>query len=124
MVVDIVPGPYKCDIFSFLFPTLRELLTLESGGLEITFSSGSTENFKVKLCGCIGDIPGIAELSCHTGHQSYYGCRICTIRGTEKNKQNTTINFPPSKALESNCQIRQVEDYFLAVIVSIFVTCF
>lgn len=120
MVIDITPGPNKCDLFSFLFPTLRELLILERGGLDVTLLSGAAEHFKVKLCACIGDIPGIAELSYHTGHTSYYGCRICTIKGTKKEKDNPSITFPPSKAMELSCKVRQVEDYIEAGVVCIF----
>jgi hypothetical protein len=35
----------------------------------------------VHLLTFTGDIPAIADLMNHKGHQSYYGCRICECRG-------------------------------------------
>jgi hypothetical protein len=30
-----------------------------------------------------GDIPAVADLINHKGHTSYYGCRLCHIKGTK-----------------------------------------
>lgn len=107
----IIPGPLKpADIFSFLYPTIQELLQLESHG--ITLSSNNV-SYKASLAMVIGDIPGLADLCFHTGHMSYTGCRVCKVKGTDKSIANA-IYFP-SFDTETNrihfCPLRTIEDF-------------
>lgn len=114
LVVDVTPGPFKpAYIFSYLYPIVEELLVLESKGMNI-YNRRTSQNLHVKasLYITIGDIPGVAELCMHKGHQSYYGCRICPIRGTDK-KFGKAIYFLPVTASES-IEVRKRQDFSCA----------
>ena len=57
-------------------------------------ASDGTCTYKAKLVHVVGDIPGVADLCCHSGHTSYTGCRMCTIRGMQSSKKRAIV-FPP-----------------------------
>lgn len=74
---------------------------MEKIGL-IVNNGQTTENYKVRLCLSIGDIPGIAELCRHSGHTSYKGCRVCVIKGTRVEGKGG-IYFPNFEDASSGC---------------------
>lgn len=69
------------NIFSYLAPTLKDLLTLQIKGMSVKSSNGETFFFKAFVLAIIGDFPAIAELALHKTHASFFGCRICTVKG-------------------------------------------
>ncbi|KAG2208192.1 hypothetical protein INT45_010943, partial [Circinella minor] len=89
----IAPGPKKpADISTFLEPILEELNDLYRNGITVNID-GDDINIKVHLLFIGGDIPAVAKLAGHAGHQHYHGCRFCTIRGVFiKNR----MIFPPN----------------------------
>ena len=94
MPLCIIPGPAKPkDLLSFLSPVLKELKELEQSGIHV--SKGSlTINAKIFLLTATGDIPGVADLMRHSGHQSSYGCRLCTTKGRHPEGRHTGMYFP------------------------------
>ena len=88
----VASGPKKPkDIFSFLDPVLRELDELCTHGM-IVETDEKRIPLKAHLLFVGGDIPGVANVAGHMGHQSYYGCRFCTIKGMY---QENRMTFPP-----------------------------
>jgi hypothetical protein len=65
-----------------------------------------TKSFRVKanLLNVIGDVPGVAELCLHSGHNSYSGCRMCKIKGvySRKKKQSFFLLSKKPKTSFSN----------------------
>jgi hypothetical protein len=90
---------------------LQELLVLEKEGMVI---ETRTKSFRVKasLLNVGGDIPGVAELCLHAGHNSYSGCRMCKIKGVYSRKKKTVV-FPATKEAQNFVQqpLRSIEDY-------------
>ncbi|KAG2228427.1 hypothetical protein INT48_006916, partial [Thamnidium elegans] len=72
------------DIYSFLAPTIRDILTLEDNGMNVYDINGERIKVKAYVGTVVGDIPAISELIFHTGHISYNGCRICKIVGQKR----------------------------------------
>lgn len=112
LIVAVIPGPRKpYDIFSFLYPTIQELLVLETEGI-IVETRTSSIRIKAHLLNIIGDIPGLSELCLHAGHNSYHGCRICKIKGIYS-KSKRTIVFPGTNEAQEPIEypLRTSEDY-------------
>lgn len=109
-VVTVLPGPKKpYDLFSFLFPLIKDLMVLESKGLVVETSSGEQFKYQVVMSTVIGDLPAIAEIAGHHSHSSYTGCRICHITGTYKRG----MYFPHIDEFGEICQhaIKQIDEY-------------
>ncbi|SAM08341.1 hypothetical protein [Absidia glauca] len=68
---------------SFLSPIFRELDHLSRVGIMVTTADGQIIKAKVQLMTFTGDIPAVADLINHKGHMSYYGCRLCHIKGVK-----------------------------------------
>ncbi|SAM02741.1 hypothetical protein [Absidia glauca] len=66
---------------SFLSPIFRELDHLSRVGIMVTTADGQTIKAKVHLMTFTGDISAVADLINHKDHTSYYGCRLCHIKG-------------------------------------------
>ena len=74
----VIPGPKKpANLMSFLDPILSEIKDLGEHGFDIKKNGESIFCGKVYLMGITGDIPGIAELMNHHGHNCLHGCRFC-----------------------------------------------
>jgi hypothetical protein len=114
IVVCVSAGCTKpSDIFSFLLPSLKDILVLEKIGLTITARLEQLK-FKARICVTIGDIPGMAELCKHSGHTSFNGCRICKIVGRTVARSMCFSNIVENKhhRLEHiQYQKRTKEDY-------------
>ncbi|KAG2233247.1 hypothetical protein INT48_001696 [Thamnidium elegans] len=109
LIIAIIPGlNIPKNIFSFLYPTLQDLLVLVSTGITAV-SNNKASLYKARLAVVIGDIIGIAELCMHSGHTSYCGCRVCTIVGDVKENRKSGIYFS-NKAL-LGCRMRNKEDF-------------
>lgn len=87
------------DIYSFLAPTIRDILTLEDKGMNVYNMNGEMVNVKVYVATVVGDIPAVSELIFHSGHTSYYGGRLCKVEG--KKKETTRTVGTSSKILKS-----------------------
>ncbi len=68
------------QLFSFLQPLFDELKQLESDGISVLCDDGNYFA-KAHLILATGDIPAVAELIHHSGHNSFFGCRQCKIKG-------------------------------------------
>ena len=79
-------------IDSFLRPIREELKVLQEDGMRITTDDG-VFNSRVQLIFTGGDIPALGDLVGNS-HMSYYGCRICVVKGVRGDKGG--IYFPTS----------------------------
>ncbi|KAL0076281.1 hypothetical protein J3Q64DRAFT_1606174, partial [Phycomyces blakesleeanus] len=104
--ISIISGPKKPkNLFSYLYPVLQDFLVFESQGLQMNFEDDLTSLYRASIAFVIGDIVGIAELCMHSGHSSYYNCRVCKIRGDQQQKNQRGIYF--SNMATSNNRSRQ-----------------
>ncbi|KAI8335340.1 hypothetical protein BC941DRAFT_326308, partial [Chlamydoabsidia padenii] len=77
----VIPGNHKpFDLWSFLDPIMVELEQLATNGIIVNVGEEKIEA-KVHLLVATGDLPAVADISNHRGHTSYYGCRICEVKG-------------------------------------------
>lgn len=76
----------KCDFFCFLYPTLKDLITLEKAGITVGAST-----YKTSLIHVVGDILGMVDICFHSGHIAFTGCRICLIRGIYLKKKRAVV---------------------------------
>ncbi|OAD71605.1 hypothetical protein PHYBLDRAFT_170266 [Phycomyces blakesleeanus NRRL 1555(-)] len=105
-IISIISGPKKPkNLFSYLYPVLQDFLVFESQGLQMNFEDDLTSLYRASIAFVIGDIVGIAELCMHSGHSSYYNCRVCKIRGDQQQKNQRGIYF--SNMATSNNRSRQ-----------------
>ncbi|KAI7846790.1 hypothetical protein BDC45DRAFT_576644 [Circinella umbellata] len=70
----------------------QELKVLQEDGMHITTDDG-VFNSRVQLIFTGGDIPALGDLVGNS-HTSYYGCRICVVKGARGDKRG--IYFPTS----------------------------
>ncbi|KAG2216801.1 hypothetical protein INT45_013615 [Circinella minor] len=89
--VTILPcaAKYK-NIFNLLQPLLDDLEDLQTIGMDVIGTDGKEIKATAHLLLASGDIPGIAALYNHTGHNSYYGCHTCNIR-TDRLQSSTGV---------------------------------
>ncbi|OAD66944.1 hypothetical protein PHYBLDRAFT_151882 [Phycomyces blakesleeanus NRRL 1555(-)] len=79
--IAMIPDPgAPANFWSFMEPTMKELLVLESKGMVIK-TPNETISAKVHVLMVTGDILALAKLACHSGHMSKDGCRICHVVG-------------------------------------------
>lgn len=69
------------NIFSYLAPTLKDLLTLQTKGMKVKTYDGQEFFCKAFVLAVVGDFPAMSELLAHKTHASEYGCRICLVKG-------------------------------------------
>jgi hypothetical protein len=80
--IKVIPGKGKPkDLESFLAPVYEELNLLSRVGIKVVTPDHGTILAKVHLMTFIGDIPAETDLIKHTGHMSYFGCRMCVVKG-------------------------------------------
>lgn len=99
------------NIFSYLAPTLKELMTLQTEGMTVKSSNGETFSFKAFVLATIGDFPAMAELALHKTHASLFGCRICTVKG-QKTTGRRGYSFIGDKE-ETEGTLRRKIDFFV-----------
>jgi hypothetical protein len=108
----IIPGYNKPKILeSFLSPLLEELDHLSRIGIKVRTVDQGIITAKVHLMAFIGDIPAVADLVKHRGHTSYYGCRMCLVRGVigeSAHHTNGGMYFPTKTSL---CKFRLLDEY-------------
>ena len=79
--VAIIPGPSKPkDIHSFLEPLMSEIRRLSTEGMTLRIDGEDDIHLHAHLLLASGDVPGVADLIKHSGHNSQYGCRMCRIQ--------------------------------------------
>ena len=83
MPLGVIPGgPEKTyDLMSFLKPFIEEVGVLSTKGMTVVKNGRDVYTGRVFRFGITGDIPGIASLMNHQGHQSTSGCRMCKVTG-------------------------------------------
>ncbi|KAI9476581.1 MAG: hypothetical protein EXX96DRAFT_507889 [Benjaminiella poitrasii] len=80
----IIPGK-PVDLDSFLIPIIDEIISLGKHGLIINKLDGEKIVSKVHIVMASGDIPQVAKVCHHKGHNSTYGCRVCSVKGESPN---------------------------------------
>lgn len=81
----ITPGPRTVDAVSFLQPMIDDLKLMGSEeGIKVELSNKETVKVKAHLLVVGGDIPAVAKLAGHVGHISYFGCRLCEVKGSRQ----------------------------------------
>lgn len=103
----ILPGPGKPkDLDSFLVPIVAELKDLAQYGLVLKQNGSVICRSKVHLLFSSGDIPAVADMGHFGAHSSYYGCRVCEIRGKAPENVSRPLCF-------ENCfaRLRPMEDF-------------
>lgn len=87
--VAVIPGEsgVKKNLLSFLEPLVNELEVMSQDGMIVETGEGPLR-CKAHLFVASGDIPGVAALINHSGHNSYSGCRICKVRGVRLQSPN------------------------------------
>lgn len=109
----VIPGPKKpANLMSFLDPILSEIKDLGEHGFDIKKNGESIFCGKVYLMGITGDIPGIAELMNHHGHNCLHGCRFCDTVA------DTTMDMRIFQAQET-CEHDKI-----LLMVEVYVCCF
>ncbi|KAI8376571.1 uncharacterized protein BYT42DRAFT_498503 [Radiomyces spectabilis] len=103
--VCVTSGPNKpADIFSFLEPFLTEVHELSESGMIVRIGS-DTLKVKGHLMFVGGDIPAVAKMCGHAGHNHYHGCRFCTIRGNGRDEAQADHQPKASIRLSQTFQI-------------------
>ena len=98
------------NIFSYLAPTFKGLLTLQTKGMRVKTYDGQEFFFKAFVLAVVGDFPAMSELLAHKTHASMYGCIICLIKGTKHLGRNGFCFFGEKE----NEEIRQKKNFDLA----------
>ncbi|KAI7884997.1 uncharacterized protein EV154DRAFT_574527 [Mucor mucedo] len=81
----IASGPEKTyDLMSFLKPFIEEVGVLSTKGMTVVKNNRDFYTGRVFILGITGDIPVIASLMNHQGHQSTSGCRMCKVTGERR----------------------------------------
>ncbi|KAL1914108.1 uncharacterized protein VTP21DRAFT_1110, partial [Calcarisporiella thermophila] len=95
LIALMIPGPKQPkNIDSFLVPLINELKELEDG---VSCYDGYEKKSFILSAYTVfwsGDIPAITKLIGFTDHNSYHGCRFCTIRGIY-HRDKRHIYYPP-----------------------------
>lgn len=80
--VTVIPGPNapKC-LDSFFVPLIEELHQLACGLRTYDVATGETFDLRAYLILFSGDLPAMSKLLCLRGHNAYFPCRFCLIRG-------------------------------------------
>ena len=107
MPLGIVPsGPKKTyDLMSFLKPFIEEVNDLSKRGMRVEKNGEVVYVGKVFILGITGDIPGIASLINHQGHQAIYGCRICKVEGVSPPDSNRGKYFTKKGAMRTKKEL-------------------
>jgi hypothetical protein len=101
--VAIVPsGPPNQDFHSFLGPVLDDLADIQRNPISVKLRDGSIIKFNAHLLFSGGDIPAIAKVCNHAGHQFRYGCRSCTVLGEHRDGAMTF--FPEGLSIPAKRQ--------------------
>ena len=88
IVAAIYPGPKPPkDLNSFLRPSVSEFIKLEEGVNTLKYD-GTYFKLRAFVLFYTADLPGITKFLCLMGHNSYYGCRYCMIKGTYSTKHS------------------------------------
>ncbi|SAM04433.1 hypothetical protein [Absidia glauca] len=94
----VMPGPNSAKgdgFWSFLQPLLDEFQTLATSGISVVCDNGNLVTVKAHMLTAIGDLPAVSTMAGHSGHNSYFGCHICPIRG-QVGPTRHGMYFPPS----------------------------
>ena len=109
ITLGIIPGPKKPKyLMSFLKPIFDEISELNRRGFVVKKNDGVVYSGKVHLMCLTGDIPGIAAMMNHGGHQSRCGCRICLSAGERINNAMCYLNSGATRSLEELTSGRDV----------------
>ncbi|KAG1434858.1 hypothetical protein G6F56_014168 [Rhizopus delemar] len=77
------------DLDSFLRPIADELNKLSTNGMVVMKNGEEISRACVVPLMVTGDIPAVAKIIHHPGHNSFYGCRFCYTCGEHAENGNT-----------------------------------
>lgn len=103
------------NIFGYMAPTLKSLMTLQKCGMVITTAQNESFSVKAFVLAVIGDFPAMAELTLHKTHASVHGCRICTVIG-KKSSGRRGFSFVGSSE-ETAGVLRKKKDFQVSEVV-------
>lgn len=107
MQLAILPGSKKpADLDSFLTPIVAELKDLSEHGLIIRKNRNEVCRSKVHLLLCSGDIPAVSDMAHLGSHNSFFGCRICEVKGKAPDNRSHGKYFEDTAA-----PLRPIEDF-------------
>ena len=109
IIAAVFPGPKPPkDLNSFLFPTMEQFVKLEKG-VRTKKYDGTFFLLRVFILFFTGDLPGISKFLCFMGHNSYFGCRYCWLKGIYS-KKHKHIYFVDSCGANREAPNRTIDE--------------
>jgi Transposase family tnp2 len=96
ILIGVIPRPKKpCDLDSFLWPLVQELLQLEIGVSAFNTMTKAVFLLHAYLIVVFGDIPAVSMIMCMKGHNEISPCCMCTIKGVCIPSSQVTMHYVP-----------------------------
>ena len=94
--IGVIPGPKKpCDLDSFLWPLVQELLQLEMGVSAFDAIMKAVFLLHAYLIVVFSNIPAVSMIMCVKGHNALLPCHICEIQGVCIPSSRATTHYVP-----------------------------
>lgn len=78
LVIALFAGTSKPNLENYLHDFIKEVSHLMSNGLSI-----GSKNYNVKIQAIVADTPACSYLKCVKGHNGYYSCEKCEVKGKQ-----------------------------------------
>jgi hypothetical protein len=94
----VMPRPNSAEgdgFWFFLQQLLDESQALATVGISVVCDNDNLVTVKAHMLTAIGDLPAVSTMTGHSGHNSYFGCHVCPIRG-QVGPTRHGMYFPPS----------------------------
>jgi Transposase family tnp2 len=92
----VIPGPKKpCNLDSFLWPLVQELLQLEIGVSAFDAITKAIFLLHAYLIIVFGDIPVVSMIMHMKGHNAISPCHMCTIKGVHIPSLQMMMHYAP-----------------------------
>jgi hypothetical protein len=94
--IGVIPGPKKpCDIDSFFWPLVQELVQLAIGVSAFDAITATIFLLHAHLIVVFGDIPAVSMVMRMKGHMGCSPCRMCEIQGVRIPSSRVTAHYVP-----------------------------
>lgn len=97
LVIAIFAGTSKPNLEDYLRDFIREVSHLISNGLSI-----DSKNYTVKIKAFVADTPARSYLKCVKGHNGYYSCEKCEIKGKQFLNRMTFTDLTAPKRTDAS----------------------
>lgn len=87
------------------------MLVLESHGVKVDLSDGTSMLMTAKLSVALGDIPACTDLSGHIGHTGIFGCRLCPVEAITYKRGHYYMQAKPLRSMTDYSGIDKVFTY-------------